>query len=175
MDSDLDKGAVSPWTPLTWKSYKLPRAVSSTLAGESQALAPASGTVEWTSLILSEALDGKFEPRLCRQRLKLRAPILTTDCNSLYDHLISPSSPTAVDDRRTSVDIVIIRQSIKATQASIRWLPTNHMLADALTKDKLDPVILLRSCLRSATYQISPEEHVLAQHPNAATNLVEQA
>ena len=37
------------------------------------------------------------------------------------------------------------------------------MLADALTKDKMDPVDLLRSCLRSATYQISPEEHVLAQ------------
>ena len=47
--------------------------------------------------------------------------------------------------------------------ASIRWLPTNRMLADALTKDKMDPVDLLRSCLRNATYQISPEEHVLAQ------------
>ena len=154
---------MSPWTPLTWKSYKLPRAVSSTLAGESQALATASGTVEWACLILSEALDGKFEPRLSRQRLSDRPPILTADGKSLYDHLTSPSSPTAVDDRRTSIDIVIIRESIKATKASIRWLPTNRMLADALTKDKMDPVDLLRSCLRSATYQKSPEEHVLAQ------------
>ena len=163
VDQKLDKGEVSPWTPMTWKSYKLPRAVSSTLAGESQALSTATGTVEWACLILSEALDGKFEPRLSRQRLGLRPPILATDCKSLYDHLTSPSSPTAVDDRRTSIDIVIIRESTKATHASIRWLPTNRMLADALTKDKMDPVDLLRSCLRSATYQISPEEHVLAQ------------
>ena len=91
-----------------------------------------------------------------------RSPILTTDCKSLYDHLTSPSSPQQ-DDRRTSIDIVIIRESIKATRASIRWLPTNRMLADTLTKDKVDPVDLLHSCLRSATYQISPEEHVLAQ------------
>ena len=79
VDQGLDVGEISPWTPSTWKSYKLPRAVSSTLAGESQALATASGTVEWASLILSEALDGKFEPRLSRQRLCARPPILTTD------------------------------------------------------------------------------------------------
>ena len=163
VDQGLDKGDISPWTPLAWKSYKLPRAVSSTLAGESQALATASGTVEWVSVILSEALDGQLEPRLSRQRLHERPPILTTDCKSLYDHLISPSSPTAVDDRRTSIDIVIIRESIKATKSSIRWIPTNRMLADALTKDKMDPIDLLRACMRGATYQISPEQHVLAQ------------
>ena len=133
------------------------------MAGESQAMSTATGTVEWLSLILSEALDGPFEPREFLTRLQLRPPILATDCKSLYDHLVSPSSPTAVEDSRTSVDIVIIRESIKRMQASIRWLPTNRMLADALTKDKLDPVDLLRACLRSGTYHISPEEHVLAQ------------
>ena len=68
-------------------------------------------------------------------------------------------------DRRTSRDIIISRESIKvkATKASIRWLPTNRMLADALTTDKMAPVDLLSSCLRSATYQISPQEHVLVQ------------
>ena len=115
------------------------------------------------SLVLSEALDGSFELRQFLERLQARSPILTTDCKSLYDHLISPSSPTAVEDRRTSIDIVIIRESIRRLKAFMRWLPTNRMLADALTKDKLDPVDLLRACMRSGTYQISPEEHVLAQ------------
>ena len=163
VDKELNEGKISPWTPIVWRSYKLPRAVSSTLAGESQALSTASGTVEWMSLVLSEALDGSFEPRQFLERLQARSPILTTDCKSLYDHLISPSSPTAVEDRRTSIDIVIIRESIRRLKAFMRWLPTNRMLADALTKDKLDPVDLLRACMRSGTYQISPEEHVLAQ------------
>lgn len=66
--------------------------------------------------------------------LSRRPPILATDCiKSLFDHLISPSSPTAVEDRRTSIDIVIIRESLKLTQASVRWLPTDRMIAHGLT------------------------------------------
>ena len=159
----IHSGEVSSWTPVAWKSYKLPRAVSSTLGGESQALATASGTAEWLNLLLSEALDGSFEARTSRSVLARRPSILATDCKSLYDHLVSPSSPTAVDDRRTSIDIVIIRESIKVMTAQVRWVPTKWMLADGLTKDKIDPVELLRSCVRGGTYQISPEEHVLAQ------------
>ena len=163
VEQSMHSGEVSHWTPAVWKSYKLPRAVSSTLGGESQAMATATGTVEWLNLLLTEAIDGSFEPRDCRQLLSKRPAILATDCKSLYDHLISPSSPTSVEDRRTSIDIVIIRESIKLLGAQIRWLPTNRMIADGLTKDKVDPVDLLRSCVRAASYQISPEDHVLAQ------------
>ena len=159
----LHDGALTNWTPVVWKSYKMPRAVSSTLGGESQAMSAATGTVEWLNLLLTEALDGQFDIRQCRSLLAKRPPIFATDCKSLYDHLISPSSPTAVDDRRTSIDIVIIRESIKMTGAQVRWLPTNRMIADGLTKDKADPIDLLRSCVRVGKYQISPEEHVLAQ------------
>ena len=163
VDQSLQDGEISCWTPVVWKSYKLPRAVSSTLSGESQALATASGTVEWLNLLITEALDGSFEPKDGRSLLARRPPILATDCKSLFDHLISPSSPTAVEDRRTSIDIVILRESIKLLSAHVRWLPTNRMIADGLTKDKIDPIDLLRSCVRAGSYQISPEEHVLAQ------------
>ena len=37
------------------------------------------------------------------------------------------------------------------------------MLADALTKDKADPADLLRSCIRAACYQVSPESLILEQ------------
>eukprot|EP00435_Cladocopium_sp_Y103_P068619 s934_g31.t2 len=159
----MHDGDVSPWTPVNWKSYRLPRAVSSTLGGEAQALATASGSVEWLNLLLTEALDGSFAPSSGRSLLARRPAILATDCKSLYDHLVSPSSPTQVDDRRTSIDIVIIRESIKLLSAQIRWLPTNRMIADGLTKDKMEPSDLLRSCVRAGSYQISPENHVLAQ------------
>lgn len=160
---DLDKGLVAPWTPCLWRSYKLPRAVSSTLGAESQSMACASGSVEWVNLLLCEALDGPFNPRESRSRLSRRPPVLATDCKSLFDHLTSPSAPTAVEDRRTSIDIVIIRESLAITQGIVRWLPTDRMLADGLTKDKQDPIDLLRSCIRTASYQISPENFVLAQ------------
>ena len=159
----LHEGEISSWTPVVWRSYKMPRAVSSTLGGESQAMSTATSTVEWLSLLLTEALDGHFDVRECRSLLAKRPPIYATDCKSLYDHLISPSSPTAVEDRSTSIDIVIIRESIKMTGAQVRCFPTNRMIADGLTKDKADPIDLLRACVRAGTYQISPEEHVLTQ------------
>ena len=45
--------------------------------------------------------------------------------------------------------------------ATVRWAPANRQLADALTKDAADPVNLLRSCMRSGKYQLSPEHVIL--------------
>ena len=164
VDKDIQKGAISPWVPALWRSYKLPRAVSSTLGGEAQAMSTASGSTEWLTLLMLEVLEGPFALRDSRSLLQKRSPIFATDCKSLYDHLVSPSAPTSIDDRRTSIDVVIIRESLQTTCGSIRWLTTNRMLADGLTKDKMDPVDLLRSCIRAGQYQISPEELVLQQH-----------
>lgn len=160
-ESKLQDGIEAYWCPAAWKSYKLARAMNSTLAAESQALSTATGTVEWILLLLAEILDGPLNVRTCRDVLKRRKPIVVTDCKSLYDHLHSPSSPTAVNDRRTSIDIVIIRESCRFMNAHIRWVPTNRMLADGLTKNEGDPIDLLRGCIRRSSYQISPEETVL--------------
>ena len=104
VSKQLHEGMPSPWVPAVWKSYRMPRAVSSTLSGEAQAMATASGTAEWLSLLMSEVLDGPIIPQECRQLLSRRSPIYATDCKSLYDHLVSPSAPTSIDDRRTSID-----------------------------------------------------------------------
>lgn len=131
------------------------------MSAESQAMSVATGTTEWLLLLLAEIFDGPLEIRTCRDVLKRRQPIIVTDCKSLYDHLKSPSSPTSIEDRRTSIDIVIIRESCKSMNAFIRWVPTNRMLADSLTKDAGDPMDLLRACMKNSTYQISPEATVL--------------
>ena len=160
-EAKLQSGFEATWTPAAWRSFRLNRAVSSTLGAESQSMSLATGTVEWLLLLLSEILDGPLDIRSCRDMLKVRQPILVTDCKSLYDHLLSPSSPTSIEDRRTSIDVVIIRESCKLMAAFVRWVPTDRMLADALTKDSGDATDLLRACMKRAAYQISPEETVL--------------
>ena len=50
---------------------------------------------------------------------------------------------------------------MRLMKAHVRWVPTNRMLADALTKDSGPPTDLLRACMRRSRYQISPEETVL--------------
>ena len=162
MYESLQEGRESTWCPAAWKNsnYRLHRAVNSTLSAESQALAIATGATEWIMLMLAEIFDGPLTIRACRDALKRRRPIIVTDCKSLYDHLHSPSSPTSIEDRRTSIDAVIIRESCKDMSAYVRWAPTNRMIADALTKNDGDPVDLLRSCVKCSAYQMSPEETV---------------
>ena len=93
--------------------------MNSTLGSEAQAMATAGGTAEWLSLLLAEAVDGPFDPSQAQQVMSRRSPIYATDCKSLFDHLVSPSSPTSIDDRRTSIDVVIIRESLNVT--SHQW------------------------------------------------------
>ena len=86
--------------------------------------------------MMHEIQHGPFDLREARSLLKKHQPMLNTDCKSLYDHLHSPSSLTAIEDRRSSIDICMV--------------PTNRMIADSLTQDQGDPIDLPRSCLRSS-------------------------
>ena len=106
------EGADCPVSFVGWKSYKLPRVVSSTLAGEAQCFSSASGIAEWCMLILSEALDGPFALHSVDEVLQRRSPIGMSDCRSLYDHLVTLGSGGTLDDKRIAIDIAVIRQSI---------------------------------------------------------------
>ena len=160
VDRDINQGHECFWSPGFWKSGRLPRVVNSTLSAEAQSMSNAAGMCEWVSLVLAEALDGFVCPQTFWNNHKNRDVIIITDCKSLYDHLISQSSPT-LDDRRTAIDIIILRDSIARLQACVRWIPTDRMLADALTKESADAFDLIRACIRSHRYQISPESRVL--------------
>ena len=129
---NLNEGHEANWTPACWRSYRLPRVVNSTLSGEAQAFSTASGTVEWIMLLIAEAIDGPFDLRTVNEVLTRRKPILVVDCKSLYDHIVSMSAPSVLDDRRTAIDIAIIRQSVTRCGLIVRWAPTDRMLADAL-------------------------------------------
>ena len=158
---EMSKGLDVPVHCIGWKSYKLPRVVASTLGGESQAFASASGIAEWTLLLVAEGLDGVFDLSEVSDVLQRRSPIGMTDCRSLFDHLISLGSGGPLDDKRTAIDVAIIRQSIQRAKLEPRWCPTGHMVADGLTKDKGEPLDLLRSVIRTARYQLADEDTVL--------------
>ena len=156
----MHEGQTCCWTPAFWKSYRLPRVVNSTLSAEAQAMTMATGMCEWALLLLSEALDGRTFLQAAWQQAKLRPCLVVTDCKSLFDHVTSQSAPT-LDDRRTALDIVILRESLVKTGGVLRWIPTDRMLADALTKESPEAFDLIRACIREGQYQISPESTVL--------------
>ena len=161
-DKNLDSDRQAPWSPVAWKSMKLPRVVASTLAGETQVFSLASGLAEYVALMIAEINDGCFDLRKCESHLRSTAITGITDCKSLFDALHSPSSPSKVEDKRVAIDLSIIRQCMERTGLDVRWCPTELMLADALTKDLADPSDLLRTILIHGKYQLSEEASVLA-------------
>ena len=86
--------------------------------------------------------------------------IITTDCKSLYDVLEAGHGVPAC--KRTALEVLALRQDHKMYHHTIRWVPTDEMLADPMTKvfnkeSRLDVV------LRQGTYAITREVHGLSQ------------
>ena len=65
VNRDIHDGAATSWTPAVWKSYKMPRAASSTLGGEAQAVATAGGTVEWLNLPIVRSVGWALRAKRC--------------------------------------------------------------------------------------------------------------
>ena len=119
-EKTFENNEPSVWSPCAWPSYKLPRVVASTVAGEAQAYSTASAVAEWVSLLLAEARHGRFDLRTKAQMSELpsvmkavaeklldhvkRVPIVgITDCKSLYDNLQSTSSISTCEDKRVAI------------------------------------------------------------------------
>ena len=160
--SQLEANEEAPWSPFCWRSFKLPRVVASTLAGETQCFSTACGVAEWMSCMISEAKLGSYDLRKGNPLSDQTRIIGITDCKSLYDALNSLSPSTKSDDKRVAIDLIIIKQAVGRAGLRIRWCPTTLMLADGFTKDRAEPAELLRAALRIGTYQLAPEASVLA-------------
>ena len=65
------------------------------------------------------------------RELKRGASIL--DAKSLYDHLCKDTTGFT-DDKRTALEMQVIRQALAETATGIKWVPRPQMNVDALTK-----------------------------------------
>ena len=64
---------------------------------------------------------------------QLKVPgIMVTDARSVFDHLKKTGSiPT---ERQVMLDLLAAKEMVEEGEVKIRWVPTQHMLADPLTK-----------------------------------------
>ena len=86
--------------------------------------------------------------------------LITTDCKSLYDVLEAGHGVPAC--KRTALEVLALRQDQRLYNHTIRWVPTDQMLADPMTKlfnkeSRLDVV------LQQGKYAIMREVQGLSQ------------
>jgi len=112
---------------IEWKSHRLRRVCRSTLSAEAAASDAACDHAAFMSFLLSELLDGDYVAT--KEESGLIPVVPATDCKSLYDSVRRLS--TQFQEKRVQIDITALRET---ASHSMRWVPTDHMLADGLTK-----------------------------------------
>ena len=63
----------------------------------------------------------------------LKKSLCVVDAKSLFDHLVKETVGTT-DDRRTAIEMQVIRQAMMETGAVVKWVPHPKMFMDCLTK-----------------------------------------
>lgn len=159
---------------LHWKSGKLQRTVNSTLAAETQALARGVGDLLWMMVMYLEMVDPQFQLREWRKAVnrfgytaftkyddkeELAGALAIVDAKSLYDLLAHETTGGA--DRRTALDVQVLREELSELSGCIRWIDHMHMPADCLTKKSGRADSLMR-LLESGRFGVTEEAITLS-------------
>ena len=143
-----------------WKSYRLKRQTVNTLSSETQALVRGLGSVHWYRILILEALGLQLSARQWHREVARLPFICITDSKSLYDAVSKFTNPASqCGDKRTSIDISLIKQEVSELNGKIRWIDGRTMLADPLTKESKSD--LLRHVVRTGKWAILEEGSAL--------------
>eukprot|EP00435_Cladocopium_sp_Y103_P048497 s847_g14.t1 len=165
-----------------WRSGKLQRFVNSTLAAETQSLSRGLGDLMWIMVLVKELSDASFRVRNWKEHLSaeevlvlgpeqhqetLKESLAIIDAKSLYDYLAKETA--GGQDRRTAIEIQIIREDLCHLQGQVRWVDHPAMIADGLTKIRGNNEPLYR-LMREGLFRIQAEESQMALREHARQN-----
>ena len=142
------------WYLLDWSSAKIHRKVRSTLAAEAAGASRAYDRACFTRCLIYEIECGKdgHWTEMCKQ-----VPFgLGTDCKSLYD--VATKLGSLPDERRVALDMLDVKEGVEEFGDLVRWVPTDHMLADAFTKNM--PPDLLLQYLKTGIYSFKYDDKI---------------
>ena len=131
--------------PISWGSTHIKRVCRATLMAE--AFAMIKGTEAGTRIRAAIVdMKGELELRNWEETAaRAMGHVWMTDCDSLYEHLMSPRL-NAIENKRLAIDLMALRQQIWERDGERtleidhscgdypRWIDTSVMLADPLTK-----------------------------------------
>ena len=172
-DKKLWEGERAVTNLLHWKSGKLQRTVNSTLAAETQSLARGIGDLLWMMVMYWEMTDPGFQLREWRkyvsrcgyaafskyeEKEELQEALAVIDAKSLFDLLNNET--TGGSDKRTALDVQVLREELSALQERIRWIEHMEMPADCLTK-KNGKTEALNKMLLEGSFGITAESAAL--------------
>ena len=88
----------------------------------------------------------------------MRTPItLMIDSKPAYDHLHGQAM--SIKDKRLAIEMLLVKQDVEKENIEARWIPTDQMLVDSLTKVGA-PMCLLRRVLKEGRFVLVQNEEM---------------
>ena len=147
-------GRISPWR---WRSFKQDRQVASTLGAELLTLSRAMAEAKWMRSLWCEAICAQYTLETDRMRT-IRVPItIAIDSRPVFDHVNGQAM--TIKDKRMAIEMLLVKQDVEKDNVSLRWLSTEHMLADMLTKINV-PMELVRKVFREGRMILTENDEI---------------
>ena len=128
------EGEEHPYHVVDWRSAKLPRIARSSLSAEAQAAGQAVDAVDNLCVFWAHMLEpGKPLAELMNQPSVLE-PIMVTDAKALYDSYQRESLGNNLTDKRTGLEIRVMKERLQGLGGRLRWMSSERQFADGLTK-----------------------------------------
>ena len=133
-EAEMTDGKPFPVTLVSWHSKKLTRMCRSSLSAEAQSAAGAIDETEWTK-IYAAAMVCPTVPIAEESTLRMfgQTPALT-DAKSLFDSARSVSAGLRLTEKRTAIEVCIVKERLNAMLGYLKWVNSTQQVADGLTK-----------------------------------------
>ena len=170
-DAELEtSGQAENITIASWKSYKIKRCTVNTLSAECQSMLQGIGSVHWHRFFLAESQGEDMSLEHWEEQVSGTPFIAVTDSKSLYDTATKCRNiASQIDDKRTAIDVAILKRDLVKTQGQVRWVAGVNMISDSLTK-RMSPGFL-QGVMRVGRWALSESGREELQRAQASLNM----
>jgi hypothetical protein len=114
-------GDPTKFSVIDWGSHKPRRVARSSLSAEGQSASDAEGELPMTRPALREPWHGRVDLKAINEEVQAIPATIIMDCKAMCDGLVkSESAGLGVTDRRSAIELVSLRQSLRAAAVQVR-------------------------------------------------------
>ena len=132
--SNMQNGELGHVNLISWHSNRIDRACRSPGAAETQAAVNGEDCLYFARFQRGELLQGVPDVRAPDEVVKSIPGCVVTDSRNVFDRLSSEVLAIRGAEKRTSIELIALKESQQQTNLVMRWVHSEAQLANSLTK-----------------------------------------
>jgi hypothetical protein len=106
--------------------------------------------VVWAAAVRQEIFKGKVDLQHLQRVATATSRFWATVCQSVYDYLTKKGTSES-KDRRMVIELALLKETLRSSSATVRWIDGSQNFADMLRKMRVDKTYLCK-VLREAEW-----------------------